>query len=76
MYSARCANLHGFEGYTEEQESGFEPDVREKIGTAFQQESPSTHATLGRWLNTIWGFDHDLVLTTSTLYSPKPVSPR
>jgi len=76
MYSARCANLHGFEGYTEEQESGFEPDVREKIGTAFQQESPSTHATLGRWLNTIWSFDHDLVLDNFNTLFPRNQSLR
>lgn len=71
MYSAHRANQNGYEGYTEEQESGFEPDIREKIETAIQQESRSTHATLGRWLNTIWSFDHDLVFDNFDTLFPR-----
>jgi hypothetical protein len=71
MYSARRANQRGYEGYTEEQESGFEPAVRERIEIIMQQESRSTRATIGRWLNTIWSFDHDLVLDNFDTLFPR-----
>ncbi|WP_266080798.1 hypothetical protein [Haladaptatus caseinilyticus] len=71
MYSARRANQRGYEGYTEEQESGFEPAVRERIETIMQQESRSTRATIGRWLNTIWSFDHNLVLDNFDTLFPR-----
>lgn len=71
MYSYRRANQRGYEGYTEEQESGFEPDVRERIEIIMQKESRSTRATIGRWLNTIWSFDHDLVLNNFDTLFPR-----
>lgn len=71
MYSYRRAKQRGYEGYTEEQESGFEPDVRERIEITMQKESLSSRATLGRWLNTIWSFDHDLVLDNFDTLFPR-----
>lgn len=71
IYSARRANQRSYKGYTEEQESGFEPNVRERIEIAIQQESRSIHATIGRWLNTIWSSDHDLVLDNFDTLFPR-----
>ncbi|WP_180271798.1 NACHT domain-containing protein [Halorubrum persicum] len=71
MYSSRLANQRGYEEYTEEEQSGFEPDVRERIETTMQKESRSTRATIGRWLNTIWSFDHELVLNNFDTLFPR-----
>jgi hypothetical protein len=61
-YSVRIANLRGYDGYSEEDDSAFDPDVREKIEGAIQDGSLSTLSTIGRSLNTIWSYDHDLIL--------------
>ena len=71
MYSARLANQRNYGGYLEEQESAFDPDVRQKVETAIQEESPATRATIGQWLNTIWNFDHDLVLENFDTLFPR-----
>lgn len=71
MYSVRIANLRGYEGYSEEGESAFDPDVREKIERAIQDGSLSTRSTIGRSLNTIWSFDHDLILANFDKLFPR-----
>lgn len=70
-YSIRIANLRGYEGYSEEDESAFDPDVREKIERAIQNGSISTRSTIGRSLNTIWSFDHDLILNNFDILFPR-----
>lgn len=71
MYSVRIANLHGYEGYSEEDESAFDPDVRKKIERAIQEGSLSTRSTIGQSLNTIWNFDHDLILDNFDTLFPR-----
>lgn len=70
-YSVRIANLRGYEGYSEEGESAFDPDVREKMERAIQDGSLSTRSTIGRSLNTIWSFDHDLILDNFDTLFPR-----
>lgn len=71
VYSVRLANLRGYEGYSQEDESAFDPDVREKIERAIQDGSLSTRSTIGRSLNTIWSFDHDLILDNFDILFPR-----
>ncbi|WP_232703510.1 hypothetical protein [Halobacterium wangiae] len=71
VYSVRVANRRGYEGYSEEDESGFEHDVREKIECEIQEGSLSTRSTIGRSLNTIWNFDHDLILDNFDTLFPR-----
>lgn len=71
VYSVRLANHRGYDGYSEEDKSGFDPDVREKIEYAIQEGSLSTRSTIGRSLNTIWSFDHDLILDNFDTLFPR-----
>lgn len=71
VYSVRLANRHGYEGYSEENKSGLDLDVREKIEHAIQEGSLSTRSTIGRSLNTIWSFDHDLILNNFDTLFPR-----
>lgn len=70
-YSVRIANLREYEGYSEEDESAFDPDVRERIEREIQDGSLSTRSTIGRSLNTIWSFDHDLILDNFETLFPR-----
>jgi len=71
IYAIRAAEHRDYQGYSEEQESGLEHDVRTHLSSKLEDESLSVRAILGRRLHYLWYLDHDFVLENLDTLFPR-----
>jgi hypothetical protein len=62
IYGIRAAEHHDYDGYSEEEESGWGQDVRTHLSSKIEDESLAVRAIFGRRLHYLWYLDHDFVL--------------
>lgn len=74
IYALRRAEHHEYQGYSEEDESGFEPDVRSQLLSMIEDEALSVRSIFGRRLHHLWYLDHPLVLDNLETLFPRKQS--
>lgn len=76
LVSLKTAENREFQGYSEEEHSGFDSDVRERIQSTIETGSLSVRATIGRRLHLIWYLDHALIQENLSTIFPRSQSTR
>lgn len=74
IYAVRLAKRRKYEGYAEEQESGFEPAVRDQLLAMMEDEALAVRAIFGRRLHYLWYLDHEFVLDNLQTLFPRSQS--
>lgn len=74
IYAIQLAKQQEYEGYVEEQESGFEPAVREQLLAMMEDEALAVRAVFGRRLHQLWYLDHEFVLENLQTLFPRSQS--
>jgi hypothetical protein len=76
IFAGKTANHAGYEGYSEEGRSGFDPDVRERVQSTIETASLSVRSTIGRRLHLLWYLEHDIVQENLSTLFPRSQSTR
>ncbi|WP_199722494.1 hypothetical protein [Haloarcula sp. Atlit-47R] len=76
IYAGKTANHTGYEGYSEEGQSGFDLDVRDRVQSIIETASLSVRSTIGRRLHLLWYLDHEIVQENLSNLFPRSQSTR
>lgn len=76
IFALRAAEDRGYQGYSEENESGFEEDVRSQLLSVISDDALAVRAIFGRRLHQIWYLDHEFVLDNLEALFPRNQSTR
>lgn len=71
IFSLRLAERDGYQGFSNEDGSGFKPGIRERMQELIEDASISTRAIIGRHLHRLWHLDHDIVLENLSTIFPR-----
>lgn len=76
IFAGKTAQHRGYRGYSEEDSSGFDPDIREQVQTIINTASLSIRSTIGRRLHLLWYLDHPIVQENLSTLFPRSQSTR